>query len=837
MTATGRRAGRHTPGATAEDRAAKLDALHAALIEQIAGLRSGQDWQRWLHVAARFHDYSFNNILLIAAQRPEATTVAGFQAWKALGRQVNKGERGIQILAPVVRRAAALGGADPAREHSGLNPDDPATVGTTAARRLAGFRVAHVFDVSQTSGPALPERPTPVLLTGQAPPGVWDTLAAQVGAHGFDLRRGPCLGGRANGLTDYTARTVTVRDDVDDAQADKTLAHELAHVLLHDPTARTTGIAPAAGAAPTPATTSAGQCRGTVEVEAESVAYLITASHGLDSADYTFPYVAGWASSVDAATPETVVRTTAQRVLGAAHQILTHAHPRTASQTQPVTARSHLQSLALAEHATHEPAEPPAGVHEAPAEASETRRAAHEIAHEVTPGRRPVPAVFGALPHAGQGALGEADGERLLHLNELAAAFFRTHLTKEPLSGRATSYLAARGISRPDAIAGGLGYAGCGWTELVTALRASGATDKEIELAGLAVRTSHGGLVDRFRDRLVLPIRNSHGRTIGFLGRALPSSGTDHSRHASPRYLNSPQTTLYRKSEVLYGLDDQACAALAAGAIPVLVEGPFDVRAINLAARPAAAARTAPAFVGVAPCGTSLTAGQIALLDASVGGLQQRGVLVAFDGDDAGRAAAVRAFWLLRAVDAWPLQVELAAQQDPAALLEASGPAAVLEALHGASHRPLADLVVDERLDRHADQLQWVEGTIAAARSAVAVVADLPVEQMGRQILRLVARLHLPAAEVSDMVIDAIFAPGRSQTASAAGPSRSAARTDQQPQQLAPPSELQAAPAAQHARVAFPQPLSPTVLRTAPPTDGAARTPASPPLPGVRRHA
>ena len=117
--------------------------------------------------------------------------------------------------------------------------------------RVAGFRVVHVFDIFQTSGEPLPERPMPQLLAGQAPDGLWQALAEQVTAHGFSLQRGDC--GAANGLTDYTRRTVTVRPDIDDAAAVKTLSHELAHVLLHDPT-RTANFTlpgvPAIGSAP-----------------------------------------------------------------------------------------------------------------------------------------------------------------------------------------------------------------------------------------------------------------------------------------------------------------------------------------------------------------------------------------------------------------------------------------------------------------------------------------------------------------------------------------------------------------------------------------------------------
>ncbi|WP_088312713.1 ArdC family protein [Kineosporia sp. R_H_3] len=340
----------------------KLQVLHDRLAEQVAALRSGQDWQRWLATAARFHTYSFGNTMLILAQRPDATAVAGYGAWKALGRQVSKGEKGIAILAPVLRRTPTHGdqpapvpqGTDrttgppetgPART---ADPEraTPAAGGEgevqTGRRRVSGFRVTYVFDVSQTSGTPLPEQPAPQLLEGHAPPGLWDALAAQVAAAGYSLERGDCAG--ANGVTIPATATVRVRDDVDDAQAVKTLAHELAHVLLHAPppprTTAATGTteravtvgsgAPAGtgravpagsdpGAAPPPAVFA---CRGGIEVEAESVAYLVMAAHGLDTSTYTFPYVTHWAEGVRDRSPEDVVRATGERVLRAARQIL-----------------------------------------------------------------------------------------------------------------------------------------------------------------------------------------------------------------------------------------------------------------------------------------------------------------------------------------------------------------------------------------------------------------------------------------------------------------------------------------------------------------------------------
>ena len=218
-----------------EQRQAKLEALHARLHQEVQAFRSGADWQRWLQVAGRFHHYSFRNTLLILAQRPDATAVAGYEAWKAMGRQVNKGERGIQILAPVLRRARL-------EQHEGepqevanapgqLRSDEAGE--EKPAPQLSGFRLAYVWDVAQTTGEPLPASPSPALLSGQAPDGLWDALASVVGECGFRVERDDC--GSANGLTDFEQRTIRVRPDVDDAQAVKTLAHEVGHLVMHDP--------------------------------------------------------------------------------------------------------------------------------------------------------------------------------------------------------------------------------------------------------------------------------------------------------------------------------------------------------------------------------------------------------------------------------------------------------------------------------------------------------------------------------------------------------------------------------------------------------------------------
>jgi antirestriction protein ArdC len=263
------------------DRADKLASAHADLVVAVESLTSGDDWRAMLETASRFHRYSANNVFLIMMQAPEATRVAGYKTWQSLGRQVRKGERGIRILAPCTFK----------RTERDAETDQEVTY-----TGIRGFTTVSVFDVSQTDGAELPDV-GPHLLEGADVAGLWDGLAAQVKAAGYTLERGDCFG--ANGRTDHSVRTVRVRDDVSDAQAAKTLAHELAHVLLH------------------PDTTEYFRCRGRSEVEAESVAFLVCQAAGLSTDGYSWPYIAGWSNG-----DVKVIQETAERVLGAARTIL-----------------------------------------------------------------------------------------------------------------------------------------------------------------------------------------------------------------------------------------------------------------------------------------------------------------------------------------------------------------------------------------------------------------------------------------------------------------------------------------------------------------------------------
>jgi hypothetical protein len=305
---------------TEETRAArdtKLDELHERLTRAVERLVSGDDWRRALEFAARFRSRSFGNTLLIFAQHldayetgrvpdPEPSYVAGYKQWQTLGRQVSKGQPGYQIMAPVTRRFATFTPHD-AESWRRLGRFEKPEPGEVVRSRIVGARPAYVWDVSQTTGDAIPETPRPRLLEGEAPTGLWEGLAALVEADGYRVLRvehEDMIHG-ANGLTDFQARTVAVRTNMDPAAQVKTLAHELGHVRLHGPDSPDW----------------VGH-RGVGEVEAESVALMIGAAHGMDTSSYSVSYVSGWAGTVKDKEPAEVVQATGERVRKTAAVVL-----------------------------------------------------------------------------------------------------------------------------------------------------------------------------------------------------------------------------------------------------------------------------------------------------------------------------------------------------------------------------------------------------------------------------------------------------------------------------------------------------------------------------------
>jgi len=298
-------------------REAKLATLHERLTDAVGELVTGADWKRALEFAARFRARSFNNSMLIYVHHhaafvegrvpePVPTYVAGFKQWASLDRHVDKGQAGYAILAPVTARFASSSPGDERSWRRLARGERPAP-GEAVRSKLVGLRPAYVWDVSQTHGEPIPEMQRPAIPQGRAPAGLWDGLADQITARGFGVRlvsTAAAIGG-ANGLTDFATREVSVRMDMDDAAQVKTLTHELGHVMLHGPDSADAVLH-----------------RGIAEVEAESVALMVAAAHGLDTADYTVPYVSSWASSVEAKTPVEVVQSTAERVRSAALTIL-----------------------------------------------------------------------------------------------------------------------------------------------------------------------------------------------------------------------------------------------------------------------------------------------------------------------------------------------------------------------------------------------------------------------------------------------------------------------------------------------------------------------------------
>lgn len=290
-----------------------LAQTHQQLTAAVQALAADGQWAKMLATAAKFPRYSASNVLLIMLQRPDATKVAGLRTWNNLGRRVIKGEKSIAILAPCTyptrepeKTQAGQGNTDPANPRPMPTDDLSSATETRKPKQLRGFRVVRVFDICQTEGDPLPERPAASRLAGAAPAGVWDALAQLATADGYTVERGPC--GRADGYTKYSDRTVRVRDDVDDCHAVIVLAHEIGHIRA-DHESRFAGLY-----------ATSRQCRGLAEVEAQSVAHLVAGTVGVPAEAMSVPYVAGWAGG-DA----DLLRVTAARVITTARGILTDA--------------------------------------------------------------------------------------------------------------------------------------------------------------------------------------------------------------------------------------------------------------------------------------------------------------------------------------------------------------------------------------------------------------------------------------------------------------------------------------------------------------------------------
>ncbi|MBA9007170.1 toprim domain-containing protein [Thermomonospora cellulosilytica] len=354
--------------------------------------------------------------------------------------------------------------------------------------------------------------------------------------------------------------------------------------------------------------------------------------------------------------------------------------------------------------------------------------------HLVYPEVRAWAADTGAVISAGDRILraaavvaAELEAARAAHAClEAAHAFF---LAQAP-GGWVPAHLARRGLPADAPV----GCAPAAWQALTGHLRHLGLPDDAIIAAGLARRGRGGVLYDRFRDRAMFPLRDARGTIAGFIGRR-------HGGGGGPKYLNSPESALFRKGRLLYGLHESR-DRLAAGARPVIVEGPFDALAIN----------ALPAHAGIATCGSTITPEQLRALLTRASA--QAGILVALDGDPAGRAAALRAWDVLREVSA-PVDVALFEPgDDPAEVLRREGPEGLRRVLEGA--RPMADLVVDAAVERAGGALRSPEDRAAALRAAASVIAPMAPVHVPRQAGRVAERLDLDHATVTGALVEAV---------------------------------------------------------------------------------
>ncbi len=258
----------------------KLDTIMKALEEGVEKVFTSEQYQMYLQTMAKFHNYSFNNTLLIAMQRPDATLLAGYQTWKKkFHRHVKRGEKGIKIIAPVpVKEKRQVEKIDEETQEIVIGIDgQPET--ETVERILPRFRVTTVFDVSQTEG-----EPLPTLEVNELVGDVFiyeDFMKGleEISPVPFQFQE---IDSGAKGYYSNAEKLVAIQTGMSQAQTMKTAVHETAHAILHDrDVMEENGIT---------------KDRMTKEVESESVAYVVCNHFGLDTSDYSFNYVAGWSS-------------------------------------------------------------------------------------------------------------------------------------------------------------------------------------------------------------------------------------------------------------------------------------------------------------------------------------------------------------------------------------------------------------------------------------------------------------------------------------------------------------------------------------------------------------
>jgi DNA primase len=330
------------------------------------------------------------------------------------------------------------------------------------------------------------------------------------------------------------------------------------------------------------------------------------------------------------------------------------------------------------------------------------------------------------------GAAPETSGRsRLYAANAAAAEFYRSRLV-DPEAETARRFLGERGFDAGAAAHFGVGYAPKGWSTLTDHLVAQKFTREELSQAGL-VSPGQRGVYDRFRGRLVWPIRDVTGQVIGFGARKL------YDDDQGPKYLNTPETPIYKKSQVLYGLD-LAKRDISRGHRVVVVEGYTDVMACHLAGITGA----------IATCGTAFGSDHITVLRRVMGDDSASGeVVFTFDPDAAGQKAALRAFGEEKRFAAQTYVAVAPEGLDPCDLRLQRGDGAVRALMD--NKVPMFEFVIDQRLSGY--DLATVEGRAAGLRTAAPIVAEIRDPSLRPGYTRVLARrLGLDLSEVGAAV-------------------------------------------------------------------------------------
>ena len=256
-----------------------MDSIMQSLESGVEELFTSNRYQEFLKTMAKFHNYSFNNTMLIAMQRPDATLVTSYKNWQSMGRQVMKGEKGITIIAPAPYKKM--------KEKEVLDENQRPIMGTDGKPKteqveviVPHFKAVTVFDIAQTSGEPI-QTLAPELLTAAVQD--FDSFMQAIQKISPVPIRFDEIDGNANGYYHNADKEIVIKKGLSESQTLKTAIHETAHAKLHDKE-----IMESLGVE---------KDRLTKEVEAESVAYCVCSSFGLDTSDYSFPYIAGWSSS------------------------------------------------------------------------------------------------------------------------------------------------------------------------------------------------------------------------------------------------------------------------------------------------------------------------------------------------------------------------------------------------------------------------------------------------------------------------------------------------------------------------------------------------------------